>query len=212
MVLTGARCAEETDGASPPDPAPGDSAPASGAPSRDAPASGKLLDSLEVRPPGTMDGYARDRFPHWSARDGGCDTRDAVLRRDGTEVRTEDECDVVSGRWRSPFDGAEWTDPSDVDVDHVVPLAEAWRSGARAWDDARREEFANDMERPQLLAVTDNVNQEKGDSPPDAWKPPREGYWCTYARSWVTVKAHYELSVTTAEKRALRGMLDRCPA
>lgn len=64
--------------------------------------------------------------------------------------------------------------------------------------------------RPQLLAVTDNVNQVKGDSPPDGWKPAVKSYWCAYARSWTAVKHHDELSVTKAEKRALRGMLERC--
>ncbi len=168
------------------------------------------LDALTVRPPGTMDGYSRDLFPHWSTLQDSCDTREVVLKRDGEGVRTDDECDAVSGTWRSPYDDGVWTDASDVDIDHMVPLAEAWRSGARGWSDERREAFANDLKRPQLWAVTDNVNQSKGDSPPDEWKPERRTYWCTYAGHWVTVKHHYELSVTEAEKKALTGMLDRC--
>lgn len=168
------------------------------------------LAGLTVRPAGTMDGYSRDRFPHWSEQRDGCDTRDLVLQRDGENVRTDDECETVSGTWRSPYDDGVWTDASDVDVDHMVPLAEAWRSGARSWGDDRREAFANDLERPQLWAVTDNVNQSKGDSPPDEWKPELRSYRCTYASHWVAVKHHYELSVTEAERAALTGMLDRC--
>jgi hypothetical protein len=170
----------------------------------------RLLAALTVRPPGTMDGYSRERFPHWSGQQGSCDTREVVLKRDGEDVRTDDECDAVSGTWRSPYDSGVWKDASDVDIDHLVPLAEAWRSGARAWSDERRAAFANDLERPQLWAVTDNVNQSKGDSPPDEWKPERRGYWCTYAQHWVAVKHHYELSVTEEGKAALAGMLDRC--
>ncbi|EST32323.1 hypothetical protein N566_20095 [Streptomycetaceae bacterium MP113-05] len=185
--------------------------PASTAAPGDAPGDArKRLAALSVRPPGTMDGYSRERFAHWSSQGGGCDTREVVLKRDGEDVRTDDECHAESGTWRSPYDDGVWTNASDVDIDHMVPLAEAWRSGARVWDDERREAFANDLERPQLWAVTDNVNQSKGDDPPDEWKPERRAYWCTYARQWVTVKDHYGLSVTEKEKAALTGMLGRC--
>ncbi|THA27765.1 HNH endonuclease [Streptomyces sp. RKND-216] len=170
----------------------------------------RLLAELDVRQPGTMDGYSRDRFAHWSDQEGACDTREVVLKRDGKDVRTDADCSAVSGTWHSPYDAGVWTDASDVDVDHMVPLAEAWRSGARAWDDERREAFANDLERPQLWAVTDNVNQSKGDEPPDEWKPERRSYWCTYAGHWVAVKHHYALSVTEAEKTALTSMLRSC--
>ncbi|WP_407077850.1 HNH endonuclease family protein [Streptomyces phytohabitans] len=172
---------------------------------------GQRLEELRVRAPASMDGYARDRFPHWSTVRGNCDTREAVLERDGKDVRTDRACKAVSGSWRSPYDGGTWTETSDVDIDHIVPLAEAWRSGADGWTDDRREELANDMERPQLLAVTDNVNQSKGDSPPDEWKPPLKDYWCAYAGDWIEVKHHYALSVTEKERTALRQMLDRCP-
>ncbi|AXK37610.1 HNH endonuclease [Streptomyces armeniacus] len=196
-----------------PEPPAGSSAPATSAPQSPGAGpgdAGKLLDGLTVRKPGSMDGYSRDRFPHWSEQQGNCDTREAVLKRDGEDVRTDRSCKAVSGSWRSPYDGETWTEASDVDIDHMVPLAEAWRSGARTWSDDRREALANDMDRPQLLAVTDNVNQSKGDSPPDDWKPELKSYWCTYAQNWVAVKHHYELSVTTEEKSALREMLGRC--
>ncbi|MGW7353055.1 HNH endonuclease family protein [Streptomyces sp. NPDC054784] len=202
---------------------PGSSAPASpgagdeaggdrgGNEGGDGDRAGQRLEELRVRAPGSMDGYARDRFPHWSTVRGNCDTREAVLERDGKDVRTDRACKAVSGSWRSPYDGGTWTETSDVDIDHIVPLAEAWRSGADGWTDDRREELANDMERPQLLAVTDNVNQSKGDSPPDEWKPPLKDYWCAYAGDWTEVKHHYALSVTEKERTALREMLDRCP-
>jgi hypothetical protein len=182
--------------------------PPAGAPS--ASAAPGLLDHLRVAPPGSMDGYSRDRFPHWSEQHGACDTREVVLARDGEDVRTDDECHPVSGTWRSPYDGAVWHDSADVDIDHVVPLADAWRSGAREWSDERREAFANDLTRPQLFAVTDNVNQSKGDDTPDEWKPPLKSDWCAYARDWVAVKDHYDLTVTAPEKRALAGMLHSC--
>jgi hypothetical protein len=92
----------------------------------------------------------------------------------------------------------------------LVPLAEAWDSGASKWTTAQRQAFANDVTRPQLLAVTDNVNQAKGDQDPATWMPSRTAYRCTYVRAWVQVKYYYNLSVDSAEKSALQSYLSGC--
>jgi hypothetical protein len=155
-------------------------------------------------------GYSRDLFPHWITISGTCNTRETVLMRDGTNVVTSSSCAATSGTWYSVYDGATWTAASDLDIDHLVPLAEAWDSGASAWTTARRQAFANDLTRPQLIAVTDNVNQAKGDQDPADWMPPRSAYWCTYVRAWVQVKYYYGLSVDTAEKAALTDYLSAC--
>jgi hypothetical protein len=168
------------------------------------------LADLTVASDGSMSGYDRDKFAHWSSQGDNCNTREVVLERDGTGVETGTDCYPNSGSWYSPYDGATWSQPSDVDIDHVVPLAEAWRTGAADWTMDKRERFANDLSDPQLIAVTDNVNQEKGDKAPEDWKPPSTGYWCTYASMWVTVKHKWDLTVSTAEKSALSDMLDRC--
>lgn len=168
------------------------------------------LASLRVAADGTMTGYSRDLFPHWHTVSGACNTREQVLKRDGTNVVTDSACAATSGRWFSPYDGATWTAAADVDIDHVVPLANAWRTGARSWTTAKREQFANDLSSPQLIAVTDNVNQAKGDQSPDTWKPPLTSYWCTYARMWIGSKYKWTLTVNTTEKSALTSMLDRC--
>ncbi|SDF58499.1 Protein of unknown function [Lentzea fradiae] len=168
------------------------------------------LAALTVRADGSMSGYSRDKFPHWITQSGTCNTREAVLKRDGTNVVTNSSCAATSGRWFSPYDGATWTAASDVDIDHIVPLAAAWRSGASSWSTAQRQSFANDMSGPQLIAVTDNVNQSKGDQTPATWKPPLTSYWCTYAKMWVHTKYRWSLSVNSAEKTELAGMLGRC--
>ncbi|GAA3876019.1 HNH endonuclease family protein [Streptomyces sedi] len=155
-------------------------------------------------------GYDRDLFPHWSNQGDNCNTREVILQRDGENVETDNSCAAVSGSWYSPYDGATWSAASDVDIDHLVPLAEAWDSGAGDWTTAQREAFANDLTRPQLLAVTDNVNQSKGDKDPAEWLPPSSSYHCVYARAWVQVKKHYDLSVDSAEKSALSGVLNGC--
>ncbi|MYR41784.1 HNH endonuclease family protein [Streptomyces sp. SID5910] len=155
-------------------------------------------------------GYDRDLFPHWITQSGTCNTRETVLKRDGSGVVTDSACAATKGSWYSPYDGATWTAASDLDIDHVVPLAEAWDSGASGWTTSRRQSFANDLTRPQLIAVTDNVNQAKGDQDPATWMPSRTAYRCTYVRAWVQVKYYYGLSVDSAEKSALQGYLASC--
>jgi len=168
------------------------------------------LTSLTVAADGSLSGYSRDLFPHWINQGNSCDTREVVLKRDGTGVTTGTNCAPTAGKWVSPYDGATWTAASDVDIDHVVPLADAWRTGASKWTTAQRQAYANDLSDPQLIAVTDNVNQSKGDQSPDTWKPPSTGYWCTYARMWVAVKYKFKLTINSAEKTALTDMLGRC--
>ncbi|EOD65278.1 HNH endonuclease family protein [Amycolatopsis vancoresmycina] len=168
------------------------------------------LAALKVAVRGTMDGYSRDEFPHWDKVDANCDVREQVLKRDGKDVKTDAQCAPKSGTWVSPYDGETWHKASDVDIDHVVPLGQAWISGAKSWTRQRREQFANDLVRPQLKAVTDNLNEQKSDKAPDAWKPPLVSYWCTYATDWIVVKTNYGLTITVPEKTALESMLQHC--
>ncbi|MGW8888216.1 HNH endonuclease family protein [Streptomyces sp. NPDC055749] len=168
------------------------------------------LGQLTVKAEGSSSGYSRDLFPHWITQSGACNTREVVLKRDGTNVQQDSSCAAVSGSWYSEYDGATWTAASDVDIDHMIPLAEAWGSGASSWSTSQRQSFANDLTRPQLIAVTDNVNQSKSDRDPGEWLPPRTAYRCTYARAWVHVKHYYGMSVDSAEKSALQSVLNGC--
>jgi hypothetical protein len=120
-------------------------------------------------------------------------------------------CTVTAGSWTSPYDGATWTNPTDVDIDHLVALGNAHESGGWTWDSATKLAYANDLIDPDhLIAVTDNVNASKGDRAPEAWKPPLTSYWCTYATDWVEVKVRWRLSVTQTEYDALVQMLATC--
>jgi hypothetical protein len=167
------------------------------------------LGELKVAKAGSMSGYSREKFPHWRSIGEGCDTRDAVLKRDGDNVKLSG-CEPKAGTWISLYDGDKITSPSKVDIDHMVPLANAWRSGAKEWTTDEREDFANDMDRPQLLAVSASSNRSKGDQDPSTWKPEQESSWCQYAEDWIAVKSHWKLSVTDAEKSALDTMLEKC--
>lgn len=169
------------------------------------------LTELTVAPEGSMIGYDRDKFPHWGTAPGdNCNIREHVLKRDGTGVDVGSDCYPTSGTWDSAYDDGTWTDPSDLDIDHVVALAAAWRSGADEWSTAKREAFANDIEGPQLIAVTDNVNQSKGDDAPDEWLPPDTSYHCEYAAMWIGSKHKWGLTVSRPEKQALQDVLSGC--
>jgi hypothetical protein len=168
------------------------------------------LASLTVKAEGSTSGYSRDLFPHWIIQSGTCDTREQVLKRDGTGVTVDSSCHPTAGKWYSVYDSVWVTDSSSVDIDHIVPLAEAWKSGANAWTTAKRQQFANDLTIAQLIAVSASSNRSKGDSDPSEWKPPNTSVHCIYAREWIWVKYTYKLSLQSAEKTALTQMLGTC--
>jgi hypothetical protein len=156
-------------------------------------------------------GYDRDLFgSDWIDADGDCrDTRDEVLAQESREQVAAD-CDVARGLWRSYYDGALWRDSADVDIDHVVALAEAWDSGARRWSGRTRLRYANDLgDGRTLVAVTDNVNQSKGDQDPAEWLP--EQRVCRYVAHHVAVKLRWSLRVDRSERRTLRNLSADCP-
>jgi hypothetical protein len=166
------------------------------------------LAALTVATESHQSTYNRDLFNHWITVSGACNTREQVLKRDGTGVVVNSSCAATSGRWFSPYDGATWTAASDVDIDHMVALAEAWRSGAWAWTAAKRQSFANSLGDSQLWAVTDNVNQSKGDQDIFEWRP--EFGKCRYVAEWVAVKIRWSLRVDHHERRAMRHLASSC--
>lgn len=171
-----------------------------------------VLAKIRILPEYTV-GYDRDLFPHWKDLDGdGCDTRKEVLIAESrTTATVGSSCAVTSGSWYSPYDGATWTDPSDVDIDHVVALNEAWQSGAYAWSTQQRTNYANDLTDDRtLIAVTDSVNQSKSDKDPTQWLPPLASYRCTYLAHWVSVKARWSLAMDEAEHRVVASALAGC--
>ncbi|KIY63887.1 hypothetical protein CYLTODRAFT_359221 [Cylindrobasidium torrendii FP15055 ss-10] len=168
------------------------------------------LSELKVATDSNSPAYSRDEFKTWITIEGNCNTREYVLKRDATSITVDSACTATSGKWTSPYDGVATTLASDLDIDHVVPLKEAWISGARSWTAAQRQAFANDVTRPQLVAVTDNLNQSKSDKDPDSWMPPLASFKCTYVRAWVHVKHYYDLTIDTDEKAALTSFLADC--
>ncbi|MBB4265471.1 HNH endonuclease family protein [Roseospira visakhapatnamensis] len=148
--------------------------------------------------------YDRTLYQHWIDADGDCrDTRQEVLIRDSrvTPQMTVDGCQVLSGRWIDPYSGRTLTDPRDVDIDHLVPLAEAHRSGADGWSTERRRAFANDLSSPlTLVAVSARSNRAKADGDPLSWLPGDPRRWCAYTGAWLSVKARWTLDQDMPER------------
>lgn len=172
----------------------------------------ELLAALETaaeRPAG----YKRTLFRLWTDTDGdGCSTRAEVLISEALGTpRVGDDCAVI-GSWRSAYDGIITTVPGTFDIDHVVPLKEAWDSGAWAWTPALRERYANDLgDWRSLRAVSASSNRSKADKDPAQWLPPRIAFRCTYANDWIAVKIRWSLRVDPAEREALEDLLVLCP-
>ncbi len=156
----------------------------------------------------TNAGYERDKFRHWVDANGDCqDTRDEVLDQESKTAVSG--CDIQRGRWFSYYDKRTWSRSSDVDIDHMVALKEAWGSGAKKWNSNTRERYANDLgDRRSLVAVTDNVNSSKGDQDPSSWLP--QYGRCRYVAEWTVVKLRWRLKVNRAEKAALLRVARNC--
>jgi hypothetical protein len=121
-------------------------------------------------------------------------------------------CTLSGGQWYSYYDNAIHTNTDALAIDHVVPLAEAWESGASRWTTAQRIAYANDLrDNRSLVAVSNSVHQAKGDQDPAEWLPPYEGARCRYIEEWIAVKVRWGLIVDSAEKTALTRQAAACP-
>lgn len=172
--------------------------------------------TISVAPiPQGLPAYDRSDWRHWIDADRDCqDARqEALIAESRAPVRyaRPDRCRVASGDWFGQYTGERFTDPSDLDIDHMVPLANAHRSGGWQWSKERKRDYANDLSYPNhLIAVQSSANRRKGSKGPEDWKPPRREYWCQYATDWAAVKQAWGLTATPREAAALQEMLAAC--
>ncbi|WP_406358632.1 HNH endonuclease family protein [Streptomyces sp. NBC_00658] len=159
-------------------------------------------------------GYERSKFRHWIDADrDACNTRQEVLLEEAvTAPEQGPKCALTGGEWYSSYDDRYFTDARALDIDHLVPLAEAWDSGASGWTAKEREDYANDLgDARALIGVSAASNRSKADQDPATWLPPAEGYRCQYATDWVADKTRWGLSIDSTEEAALSEALSRCP-
>lgn len=184
-----------------------------------------VLAAIPVKGRAPLTGYDRDEFgPAWTDDntdpDGhnGCDTRNDVLRRDLRYPVIEagtNKCVVLSGQLDDPYTATDIhflrgeTTSSQVQIDHVVALGDAWQTGAQQWGADKRQNFANDP--LNLLAVDGSANESKGDGDAATWLPPNHAFRCRYIARQTAVKAKYGLWMTAAEMSATTQILMGCP-
>lgn len=159
--------------------------------------------------------YNRSLYRHWVDENKDCrDTRVEVLLRDArAKVVFADErkCKVESGVWMDVYTGNKVTDPTEMDVDHLVPLKNAHDSGGWTWSKERRREYANSLAfRGHLLAVSASENRRKGEKGPERYMPPNQAHHCDYLRFWTKVKQDWELSMNDAERSTVSNGLEAC--
>jgi hypothetical protein len=208
-----AGCKDPTDGEGTSSATP----PGAGAPSGAHGSALAAVGGLTVKGRAPKTGYSREKFgPEWSDTDHNhCDTRDDILKRDLDKTSFRDgskECTVTGGTLSDPYTGKEITykrGASKVDIDHAVALSDAWQKGAQQWSDDKRKDFANDP--LNLLAVDSSTNRSKSDGDTATWLPPNSAFRCKYVARQVAVKKKYGVWVTSAERDAMRKVLNGCP-
>lgn len=159
-------------------------------------------------------GYERTKFRHWIDADGdSCNTRAEVLIAEATVPPTVGpQCTITGGTWHSYYDDTDQTVARSLDIDHMVPLAEAWDSGASTWSAGERRAYANDLgDERALVAVTARENRQKADQDPTTWLPSDAAAHCRYVTEWTVVKTRWGLSVDATEAEALAGLAAGCP-
>lgn len=179
------------------------------------------LASLQVASAASVD-YNRDEWRHWDNITSCWTVREEVLYRQAepgsltvldknkqpTTSKSE-ACEISGGEWVDPYTGDLFTNPSDLDIDHMIPLGYAARHGGQEWNEDKKRDFANSLETGHLLAVSASANRSKSDRGPSEWKP-QDSYYCDYATHWISVSDNWNLSTTQEDKSALESMLATC--
>ena len=156
--------------------------------------------------------YNRKDYRHWIDEDRDCqNTRNEVLIQESLDpvtYKSSKGCKVSSGKWHGSFTGKVFTNPRQLDIDHLVPLKEAHESGAHSWSKSRKRDYANDMSHPDhLIAVALGANRSKGAKDPAEWMPPDQTYWRQYAKAWAGIKIRWNLTADRDEIAVLRQFL-----
>ena len=173
----------------------------------------EALNILEVKGRAPKTGYSRDQFGSGWATVNGCSTRDIIMYRDLINTTLSDECTVASGLLNDTYTGKpikySKANASQIQIDHVVALSDAWQKGAQQLTAKQRQQLANDP--LELIAVSGKANQQKSDADAASWLPSNKPFRCEYIARQVAVKKKYTLWVTPAEQQAMKDILNTCP-
>lgn len=174
----------------------------------------EVLKLLEIKGRAPKTGYSREEFyDGWPDVDG-CSLRQRIIKRELGDTAVLDGCYVVAGEYDEPYTGehlvfTERSQISEIQIDHVVALSDAWQKGAQKLSAEERYELATDP--LNLLAVDGDANKQKSDGDAATWLPKNKKFRCQYVARQVSVKYKYGLWVTQAEREAIERILINCP-
>ncbi len=154
--------------------------------------------------------YDRTFFGHGWTKDGCKTTRVEVLIEESSTGVVFDStgCNVILGLWYDKYNDTIIYKANLLDVDHMVPLKDAWISGAWKWNKEKRVEYANYMEdKNHLIAVLYRANRSKGSKAPHLWMPKNKKIWTQYCNTWCDIKIKWNLTVSKEELLVLKQML-----
>lgn len=183
----------------------------------DGPLALTVLEKLEVKGRAPKTGYSRDQFYDTWPKENGCNLRQRILKRDfgDTAVLDSDNCTVISGKFYEPYTGEmmEFKEKAQISkgiqIDHIVALSDAWQKGAQYKDKSVRFEIATDP--LNLIAADASANMQKSDGDAATWLPKNKSFRCQYVSRQISVKYKYALWVSSAEKDAMKKVLEKCP-
>lgn len=186
-----------------------ETSPTPSTPSQDTNPLTRQLDSIQVAD-ADKSSYSRSSYPHWITQSGTCDTRETILKNVGfdSDTRTCVAKSKSGFTYTEPYGGRKISDPSSLDIDHVIPLKYANGHNGASWSTAKKTQFANDMS--QLIAVDAGANRQKGDSGPSGWMPGNKNETCSYTTIWITTASRYGISITSSDKTALQKGIESC--
>lgn len=186
----------------------------------------ELAETINTNDFNTNNPYNRGDWFHWANHERSCwNVREEVLYRDAIKddtltlldsnrVRTFDKdkaCFITGGTWIDPFTGETFTNPSDLDIDHVMALRYANSGGGHLWDNQKKREFANDLTYDKhLLAVSASANRSKSDKGPAQWMPTNKEYHCEYVTIWATIANNWQLNLSRPDKTKIIDTLKQC--
>lgn len=158
--------------------------------------------------------YDRSEYKHWVDTDGDCqNTRHEVLIEESMIPVTFDTkgCRVIKGMWKDPYTDRVFTNPRQLDIDHLVPLKEAHGSGGYKWTKEQKQRYANDLDNKNaLIAVYRGANREKGARDPSNWLPENIAFQCEYVKSWIAQKSKWHLTMDSKEKKSINRIIKTC--
>lgn len=175
----------------------------------------KILTNLKVAPDCKLGKYSRKNWKHWITEEkGGYNTRQKVLLEESliNPMVKKGSKKIIKGRWYGAYIDKLFNNPSDLDIDHLVPLGEAYKSGGCHWSKEKKKEYANYLKhKEELIAVSKGANRAKGQKDPAKWLPENQDYICEYVSNWLVVKNRWDLWIDKAEKKAIaKAIEDYC--